>query len=146
MDISESIIGGVFAIVGTVLGWLLTLIATNSGKIHVSINDSVCKHAGGAYTISFEVVVFNNKRDKCGLNNCKVILVDNDGGSGEFIPMFTESENMNEFDKLLNIDAKTIKKARYHQTSIEYSKSRYYFQYIINGKKKKIKVPIFNNK
>ena len=139
MEITASIIGGVFAIIGTVLGWLLTLIATNSGKVYVSINDAHYSN-DGTCTIEFEVVVFNNKRDKSGLNSCKVTTVYDDGTVGEFRPIFSDDATINELDELLNIDAKTVKKARYRQSGVESSlNTDYYFEYIINGEKKKKK-------
>lgn len=146
MEITASIIGGVFAIIGTVLGWLLTLIATNYGKIHVNIND-VQYSNDGTCTIEFTVIVFNNKRDKSGLNSCKVITLYDNGTTGEFRPIFSDETTVNEFDELLNIDAKTVKKARYRQSGVESSQNpNYYFEYIINGAKKKQKVIIFSNK
>ena len=144
---SDVLVNGIFGIAGAVIGaiitWILTIASENRGKLRIGISNPAYENDGGTCTISFEVVVFNDKRDKSGINSCKVVVDYDTGTRTDFIPVFKTDEDRDDFNELLNIDAKTFKIAKYHKSGIEQSgNTKYYFEYGLNGKKKIRKIHI----
>lgn len=106
-------------------------------------------------TIKFNVVVLNNKNQFSGINNCKVYLkyIDRDPIDVTHGFMIDDKDSVNELDSLLNIDAKITKKARFHQSYLfvgdmkTWGKEYFiYFEYKINGNKKKRSITVFESK
>ena len=92
------------AVVGAFLTWLFTIDTLNHGKLHVGINNGNYENDSGVCTISFEVVLFNDKRDRGGINNCKVISEFDSGTSTEFISLFSIENDKDELTELINVD------------------------------------------
>ncbi len=144
---SDVLVNGLFGIAGAVVGsiitWVLTVASENRGKLRISISNAAYDNDGGTCTINFEVVVFNDKRDKSGINGCKVVADYDTGTRTDFLPVFKTDEDRDEFSELLNIDAKTFRMAKYHKSGIEQSgNTKYYFGYRLNGQKKIRKIHI----
>lgn len=110
---------------GVVLGWLLTIISSNLGRLHISVQKSNCSYddtdkrlcSGNSYmTVEFELVVYNSKFYTSGMDMCKVWIQYSDGHKEEIKSIFSDGKDVDEFDKLLNIDAKTNVKAKYRKS------------------------------
>ncbi len=162
----EVIIAVSSALLGTILGWMLNLITNKIGKIYVNIaQPSYDFTYGNKYensgwldngvidpkylrqykdrvSIGFEVVAYNNKMNICGIDDCKLYI---EYGNGIITqPNSIFGEEVNNLDELLNIEAKTTKKAQYRMSEImmteEMEKSfKVYLEYKINGKKRRKK-------
>lgn len=162
----------VSSLLGTVVGWLLNTINNHFGKIKISFEnvidsftyDEILQTADksskiptvrvvgkqpNSITCEFEIIVFNNKYITSGINNCKVYLEYGDGIKVKFGQLFHADSDVNEFEKLLNIESKTAKKVRYNEsltflgTSENLKKLRngykIYLEYYINGRTKPCK-------
>lgn len=144
---NEIIVNGIFAIGGAVIGsvvsWALTTASANKGKLKVRIHNANYENDGGTCTIGFEVVVFNDKNEKSGINNCKVVADYDNGEITDFIALFKNDNDKDELKELSNVDTKTYTIAKYQKSGIECSgNTKYYLEYIINGKNKKKRLPI----
>ena len=162
----EAIVGVVATLLGQILGWGLGLITNKIGKLHVSVeyayydikyqeeyatvestmpNVNELKYIGNKkdyMIIEFVVVVFNNKFNTLGINNCKVYIEYDNRERHEVFSLIADGSEVNELENLLNIDAKTTKKAKYRQRHLfinpdkERDKFKIFLEYKINGKKK----------
>lgn len=175
---SDAIVGIISTLLGTTLGWGLGFITNSIGRVKVDFEDISTfvtekkdyaidnnhntmlpnyKFTGMVpdfITIKFTAVVLNNKNQFSGINNCKVYLKYSDRDPIDVTNgfMIVDKDMVNEFDSLLNIDAKTAKKARFHQSYLfvgdmktwgkEYS---IYLEYKINGSKKKRSMTVFES-
>lgn len=160
--LSDLIIALCSTMIGTILGWGLSVLSSNSGEIQIYVLKSLSgfqydyvygkkKKKGKWEPISFSVVlellVVNNKISTSGINGCRIFIgLENSKKyyMDSYLPI-QEDDNLNH---LLNIPAKTSKKARYakqidmfslDEKVVEEMEKKGYdicLEYRVNGKKR----------
>ncbi len=137
------IIGGIIGVVSTLIGTIVSWILIISGKIKFDVSDVVIEkpnHMTPSSSLEFTIVAFNKKRDKYGINSCKIIIEYEDGTRNEFGAIFTPEDSRNELYELANIEGRTIKTIKYKQDGIGIPSDihfKIYLEYKLNGKRKK---------
>jgi hypothetical protein len=134
---NEVCINGVFGIAGVIIGAILsgvfTMISMSYGKINISIKNPYYSSNNEICEISFDIEVFNGKRDRIGFNNCMVVANYDAKKKTEFIPLYA-SDNR-EFKDLSTIEGKSFIKTSYKGSGLKGSSNlKYYFEYIVNGR------------
>ena len=139
---SDAIAGVIGTLLGTILGWVLGILS-QMGKIKLEFEDiQVEKSAdsrSGDIGVSFLLRVINNKSRPFGMNSVNLYIINNKNRKDFGPNIFSDTQEINEFDQLLNIPAKETKEVRFQSVLTclnpeNMTKYKIYMEYKFNGK------------